>query len=821
VSTLLSGFPHDLRNCLRSLARHPGFSLVAILSLALAIGFNSAAFSFVDALLLRPFPALRQPDRLVSIFSKNQKESPLLPVSFPDYQDLKRQNRSFSGLFAYQMLYAGFLRDAESLQLYGEMVSGSFFDVLGVRSALGRTFLPADEGPDGSSVVVLSFDLWHDRLSADPSVLGTPVRIDGHLYTVIGVAQRGFSGTSAIAPAAFWVPLPLNRQDTELAALLDQRGSRLLQLVGRLRPGVEEAEAAAELKVIGSRLAQLYPEEHREQALALLPFTATAIPLSRRTEFLRAGALLSGLVILLLLMACVNVGSLMLVRTLERHREMAVRLALGGGKGQLLRQLLLESLVLTTLAFGLGLLIAVWLHQILLRYRPPYFADDSLPLRADLRILAFAALVSLLATVLFGLAPALEVFRLDLISELRGRGSSGAKRELRMVLRHGALVLQVWLCMMCLFCTGLFLRSLESSRRIDPGFDAPRLLVASFDLRAAGLEGARVGLIEAQLLESLRRLPGVEAAGLADTQVLGGWAWWRQVSRAGLGGGTAGAVLTVGSSRVSPEYFRATGIPILTGRAFTDQDGGEVARSAVVNETLAERLWPGGEAVGRFLQMDEETQPLEVVGVARVARYQHLGEPPEPFLYLPLPRQGSQQATLHLRANDPARLIAPVRNELRRMSSSLPPPQIRSGSEIVERSLWAPRAGAVLLSIFGAVAVAIAAIGVFGVAAYSVNRRRFEMGVRTALGARPANLLALVLRRGMALIGVGVVLGLLGSIVLHRWIIRLLPLAAADELYSLAAAATLFSIIGFAANLLPAVRAARVGPLVSMRADQG
>jgi macrolide transport system ATP-binding/permease protein len=812
----VNGLRQDIAFGLRLLARQPMLTSVIVLSLALGIGFNTAIFSFLDAIFLRPFPAVREPERVVALYSRDPNGAGLLPTSYPNFKDLRDWSRSFSAIASYQVIQVGLMIGNEAEQVGGEMVSANYFDVLGVKPVLGRTFLPEEDRTPGTHpVTILSYRLWTERYGGRPDILGRTVRVNNRELTIVGVAPREFTGSNVVLSPALWVPLMMYKQVFAFSDFFDQRGGRVLQIVARLWPGKELARAQAEMDTLASQLVAEYPEENEKLSFAVAPLSATAVPMDQRAVFVRAGSLLMGIVALLLLIACVNVANLLLARTLGRRREISLRASLGAGRGRILRQLLTESLLLSMLAGGVGLLLALWTRDLLWRFKPPYFADEALAFRFDPRILLFTALVSLATTLLFSTASAIEVAKPALASVLQEEGrSTGSRRSLP--LRWLTIALQVALSLICLSCAGIFLRSLRETQRVDPGFDSDRLLAVSFNLRSQGYDEARARQFQERLLAAARALPGVEAATLAENRLLGGWSWWRKVPLGEVGPGGEDGV-TAGSTIVGPEYFDTVGIPILRGRGFTPQDRDGTHPVVILNQTLADRVWPGKDPVGTWIRLDQESEPIEIVGIARDAKYRSLGEAPQPFLYLPILQRGSLRCTLHVRSARPELLLDAVRSEIRKLDAGLPVIEARPLSEVIERSLWAPRAGAVLLSVFGTVALVLSGVGIYGVTAYSVGRRRSEIGLRMALGARREQIAALILRQGMSPLVLGLAAGLAGSLAIQRWIAGLLYSGADGGRIWIPLAILILTLVGLIANLIPAARASRIDPASSLK----
>ncbi len=818
----MSGLAQDLRLALRLLVRQPWASAVIVLTLALGIGFGAAIFSFLDLVFFHPVPAVRDPQGVVSVFDKDPGSGELLPLSFPNYKDLRDRNRSFSQLAAFQVTQVGTAANGRGEQVWAEMVTANYFGALGVKPILGRTFLPEeDRQPGAHPVAVVSFDYWRQRLGGRRDVLGKALHVNGAPFTVVGVAPPGFHGSYVVLSSAVWVPMMMYRQVFAFSDFFDDRGSRVVQVFGRLRPGVEVGAARAEMKAISAHLAREYPNDDRNMQLDPVPYVESTLPMDRRSVFVRTGGLLTGTVALLLAIACINVGNLQLTRTLARQKEVAVRLSMGASRGRLARQLLVESVLLAALAGAAGLLVALWCQRLLWQLRPPYVVEGAIALGLNGTLLTCLLALDLVAVVLFGAVSLLQTLRLDFFSTLRESGGGSGAVGSRLLLRKLIVGVQVALGLVCLACAGIFLASLKNAERIDPGFDAGRLLSVGVDLRIQGYDEARGRSFQRALIERARGLPGVQSAALAENRPLSGWSWWRRVpvESSGVRSRSAQPAILAGSHLVGPGYFKTVGIPIVQGREFGEADRDGSHPVIVVNETLARRAWPGRSPLGIAVRLDEETTPAEVVGVARDIKYRSLGEEPQPFLYLPLLQRPSLRAALLVRAAHPESLVGPVEGEIRRLDRELPILEAAPISQILARSLWAPQAGARVLSLFGAAALLLAALGVYGVTSYAIQQRRGEIALRMALGATPAGVVRLVFTQGMAVVALGILAGLVLSYLTDRWIRSLLYVGGSGELLALAFAALVLAAIGSLANLLPARRAIRGEPSSLIRLE--
>ena len=811
----MNSFWQSLRFAGRSLTREPLLAITVILSLALGIGINSAVYSLLNMVLLRPLPAVQAPDRIAAVFSLTGKSPTYLPVSYLNYKDFRERNRVFSDLAAYQTVKAGLAGQGDAQQVTGEMVSGNFFRVLGVRPSLGRGLLPEDDTAAGAHpVAVLSYGLWQDRFGSDTKILGRAVLLNKHPFTVVGVGPRGFKGMTSFQAADFWVPLAMYRSVYTFPDLFEKRSGQVLLLLGRLKPGMGFQQAASGLKAIAANLAAEYPEDNKDQTTVLFPLTQAAVNPNLRATFSRAGTILMAIVAVLLLIACLNVANMLLVRALARGKETAIRLSLGASRARLAGQLLAESMLLAVLGGGASLLAARWTRDVLWKFRPPFFDEGALQPALDPQVLLFTLALSVLTGLFFGLVPLLQSRKPDLarvLRENRDLAAGGAKGSLGSFF----VALEVAFCALCLASAGLFLENLYQAQKIDPGFDTQRVLMASVDLGFAGYDEPTGRQTERRVIERVRALPGVESAALGENRLLGGFRLWRKIVQNGKAQDDKDPL--VGSSIVGTDYFRTVGIPLVRGRAFDDRDRQGAPQAVVVNEALARQFWPSEDALGKRFRLDDETSPVEVVGVARNSKYRSLGEAPSPFLYLPLEQRYSARATLYVRsAGRPEGLLPTVRREVQALDPVLPWTGIQAASEAVAQSLWLPKVSALLLSTFSLLALVLAAVGVYGVTSYSVRRRRYEIGIRMALGAKRPRVVLLVLRKGVALLSVGLCVGLLAAIFISRWVTTLLYGEASPGLVFLGVALVL-ALVGLAANLVPAYNAARFDPAVVLR----
>jgi predicted permease len=813
----------DLRYGARVLLKKPGFTLAAVLSLALGIGANTAIFTLVNALLLKPLP-VAEPARLVSVFGTDEKNRGqflnYMGLSYPNFKDYRDENQVFDGLLAHQQIALNLATSQEPQQVTGEIVSGNYFDVLGVKAAAGRTFLPEeDRTPGAHPVAVLSHSLWQTRFGGDRTLVGKTVRLNNQSFTVVGIAPENFRGTNLLAPADLWVPLMMHEQvfTGVFREYFNDRRALLMNATARLKPGVTIEQAESAMKNLAANLEQQHPRDNEKRSITLVPLSLSAINPNFRQVFVRSGALLMTIVGLVLLIACANVANLLLVRAAGRRKEIAVRLALGAGRGRLIRQLLTESLLLALLGGLGGLIIAAWGRSALWSFRPPFLEDTAIDTGLSGEVLGFTLLLTLLTGVLFGLAPALRATRVALVTELKDK-STQANRDARLFsLRNALVVVQVALSLVALIGAGLFLRSLRSAQQINPGFETQKMGVLSFNVGTLGYTEAQGHEFYRRVQERVAAVPGVESAAVASNPPFGG-GFQRSVTPEGeaLPAGSRGILTTVNS--VGLKFFETLNIPLLGGRQFSDVDREGVTQVAIINEAAAKRFWPGQDVIGKRFRFYGDDFLHEIVGLARNTAVFNIGEDPVPQIFLPLRQHYAPAVTLFVRAQgDPAAALGTVRRELQNLDTNLPLVGVLTLTEIVERGLWAPRMGAALLGVFGALALLLAAIGLYGVLAYSVSQRTQEIGLRMALGAGRSNILALVIRQGMTLVATGVVLGIGAGLLATRLVANLLYNVGAADPVTFVAMPLLLLFVAMLACYLPARRAMKVDPMIALR----
>jgi macrolide transport system ATP-binding/permease protein len=811
----------DLRQGFRVLARNPGFASVAVLSLALGIGVNTAIFSAVEALFLRSVP-VEDPSRLVSVLTLDQRNPGYMNQSYPNYKDYRDVNQVFSGLALYTSMPLSLNQGGEPQRILGQIVSGNYFDVLGVRPVVGRGFLPEeDRAPGEHAVAVISYGLWTRKYNSDAAIVGRTIHLNGRQFTIVGVAPKGFRGINLMVAAEVWVPMMMYDQVFPMARAFNSRRALLFVCIGRLKNGITRGQAEAGMKTVAAQLEQTYRSDNEGRTVMLLPLAEATIHPRVRGEFLRAGQLLSAVVALVLVIACINVGNLLLARAGTRRKEIAIRLSLGSGRGRIIHQLVTESVLLALLGGMVSTIFAWWGTALLWSLRPPFLGSDEVRPALNVRVLLFTATLSILTGVLFGLVPALQASRPDLVTELKERTSQFLGTRKRASVRRLLVTGQLALSLVALIGAGLFIRSLQNAERVDPGFETGHLLVLCYDVVTNAYTEARGREFHGRVLERVRALPVVESASLAANYPFGP-AIARTIFIEGqeTSSGAKGTLVLL--NHVEPEYFQTVGIPLTQGRSFTPLDDKNGPRVAIINQIMANHFWPSKEgstaAIGKRFRFFGENEPWQVVGIARDANYLTLGEKPRASMYVPLAQLYSSSATLHVRtAGDPATVLNTIRREVQMLDANLLLRLVQTMPEIINESLWAPRTGARLLSGFGLLALTLAVVGIYGVISYSVSQRAREIGIRMALGATPWKILREVLGEGAGLVGAGLAAGLgCALLVMHLLASFLLDVSTFDPL-TFVAVSLLLGAVALAACYLPARRATTVHPATALR----
>jgi len=816
---------HDLRYALRMLERNPGFALVAIISMALGIGSNTAIFSLADYVLL-PRLAVTDPSAIMVVQSQFRGESignifQYSGLSNPDFEDFQKKSNSFAGLTASQYLQFGFAPDqaAQPQMKFGALVSGNFFDVLGVRPDLGRNFRPdEDKVPGRDAVVVLSHVLWETEFASDPGVVGRSIFLNSLPFTVVGVAQESFTGPNAWMRADLYVPLAMQPALAGGSGQneLETRGLRVLTVMGRLKPGIRFGQATTETRVIGQQLAQAYPKTNRTCSLVVMTYRQSTKIAPAVTLFL----FLSGLAGVVLLIACANVMNLMLSRASARAREIAVRLAMGAGRARLIRQLLTESLVISILGGALGLLLAQASANRFSQIRIPIDVPLMIDVKLDPQVLLFALLISVASAVLFGLAPALQSTRANLVPALKAGGAAPGKRG-RFLGRNALVMAQVAGSLLLLVVATQAYRGAGNLLSSPAGFRTDHILMASFNPTLARDSTEQANEFYRRLQERARTLPGVKSAALAQAMPIVPASPAIRVIPEGAQLPTGTEAVSVFSNTVSDGYFRTLGVPLVEGREFAVTDRADSAPVVIVNELFAHKYYPNQDAIGKRLRLNSAEGPFaEIVGVAKQGKYFFPIEPPMEYLYLPLAQNPTAAMTLMLETEGPsAGLAGPLRDLVRSLDSRQPIYGVRTMEEFFDvRAHKTLGLFVEAMAGLGVLGLVLALVGLYGLMTYSVSLRQREIGIRMAVGADPAAVVGMVLKQGMILAGSGVVIGLALSLAAAKPIAALaeghgfnLPLVALVTIALLAMAAL--------GAYIPARRASRVDPNTVLRQE--
>ena len=811
----------DIRYGVRMLSKNPGVFLVAVITLALGIGANTAIFSGVSAFLMRPLsvPNARGLVRPVELAEDGINDE----MSYPDFLDYRNQSTSFVGLAAEDMVQAAIDADNQNDVIWGQVVSANYFDLLEVKPIMGRAFLPDEDKTIGANhVVVLSHSYWTRRLGSDPNIVGKTVQLNNKAYEVIGVAPDYFVGTKFALALDFWTPISMADELRRSNGLLTDRGSHWMNVIGRLKPGVSMDQASAEMSTIASRLNQAYPDDRVRSTQSAVYTEIDGRWADMGKVFKSGGAIAMAIVGLILLIACANVANLMLARAAARRKEIGIRLALGASRARLVRQLLTESVLLSLVGGGLGLLLALWVTKLMEGFVPileyniisNFFAVDS-------RALIFTLAISLGTGLVFGLAPAWHSSNPDVVPVLKGDPENARRGKFRAFgLRNVLVVAQVALSLVVLVSGGLFIKSFRKAQTMDPGFDNANGLIASLSPTLIGYEEEQSRNFYKQVLERVSHVPGVEAASFTRTLPLGDSSNSNgPILKEGeiLARGTAGRVIM--TTVISSGYFKTMQIPILEGRDFDDRDQPKTQRVVIVNKKMAEMLWPNESAVGkRILIGSDSKDPWEVVGVVKTGKYRNLAEDPKPFFYYAMNQRRLGTMALVTRANvDPRSLAGAIRSEIQAIDRRVPIFAFKTMEQHKTYALWAPNMAASFSLAFGMLAILLSAVGLYSVMAYVVSQRTREVGIRMALGANRADVMKMITRQGMRLAAIGVGVGFLLALALVRVLSSVLIGITGYDVTTFVVVPVLLTVVALIACYLPARRATKVDPLVALR----
>lgn len=807
----------DLRFAFRSLSKSPGFLAVALLSLGLGIGANTAIFTIVKAVFLQPV-SFYEPHRLVTLSTVDEQVPGMLPTAYLNLLDIRERATAFDGFAIYIPVMLNVASGANPSRLHAsEAATGNYFEVLGVKPALGRVFQESDDRVEGNApLAVLSHGYWTTEFGADPAVIGRAISVNRQNFTVIGVMPFGFKGISSLTEPAMWVPMSMARLLMERPEAIRERRALYFSAVARLKPGLTPAQAQASLVPIAAQLAAEH-EINRGRTLKLRTVPETLASSPNRLLVENATRILMTVVGFVLLISCANVAALLLVRARTRTREFAVRLAVGAGAWRIIRQMITESMALSLAGGLLGLLFARWGRDLLWHFRPPWLsANVYLDVSLDGKVLAFTLLVSMLTGLLFGLAPALAACRRNLAVELKERGVSGFREHRILGLRSMLVMGQCALSVVALVGAGLFIESLNRLQDIDPGFETERLLVMRLNTASAGYTKQQSMQFYERLLDRLQSIGMVKSVSLSNLGPLRAGGYLRATHPDGSGVSPRGVQVLTNS--VAPRYFETASIRLLEGREFTPVDREQSPPVVIVNSAVARRFWPGVSPIGKTLRFTGDTVPRTVVGLAADTKFFSLSEAVRPCIYLPLWQEFLPDVSLLLHTEgDPHMLLGSVRDAVLGMERNLPLGAGSAVRDLMERSLWAQRLIAGMLGVFGFLALVLAAVGVYGLSSYAVSQRTSEIGIRMALGASSRDVLRGIIANGMILVIPGVVLGVAAALASSRVAANLLFGIKATHVPAYLSAAFLLTLVALVACLIPARRAARVDPMLALR----
>jgi len=805
----------DIRYGFRMLTKNPGFTAIAVLTLALGIGGNATVFSWIRAALLNPLPGVSDPDRIVAAETV-MPDGEYHTSSYPDYRDYRDRTRVFSGLIGCELVSVEMsLRDEEPAErVWGLLTTENYFDVLAVHAAMGRTFhSQPNQGLNSDPYIVLSEGLWARRFGSDPNVVGRTVHLNSHPFTVIGIAPREFRGTIVGVSAEYWVPMMMQPQVLP-GESLEERWPTFVHILGRLKPGVTIPQAQAELSTLAADFQEEFPQAEKGVKIYVAPVWKVHYGVQ---DFLRS--VLGFLMIVaafVLLIACVNVANLLLARATSREKEIAIRGALGAGRGRLIRQLLVESLLLAAAGGAGGILLAAWGAKLLIAFLPPLHLPIGLPVGVDYSVLAFTLLLSMATGILFGLVPAWRGSQIDLNQSLkesgRASGSSAGSHRLRDLL----VVSEIVLATVLLVGAGLLVHSLHNEEAKGPGFNPNQVTLAAFDLRSNGYSREEAALYFDRLLERVRAVPGVESASHETFAPL--WFTGRRYSSVEIEGYTPrpGEDMGIDLNVVGPAYFRTMQIPLVAGRDFEEHDRADAPAVVIINHTMARRFWPGQDATGHRLRV--RGLWCTVAGVARDIKYHRMNEEAQSFLYLPALQDAQTDTNLIVRSTMPtSAVVSAVRAAAQSLDSKVQPLETDDLNGLLHAALFADRTATTVASVLGILGVFLAALGIYGVLSYSVSQRVREIGIRMALGAQRGDVLQLVVGHGLRLALLGAGVGAVAALATTRWMRSLLFGVSPTDPVTFACVVAVVTAVALLAAYIPARRALQVDPMVALR----
>ena len=807
----------DLKYALRGIAQHRGFALIAVLSLALGIGANTTIFTLLNGILYRSLP-VEDPSTLVAVYTVDPKNPGYLPISYLNYKDYSSRNWVFSNLALYSPITVNLTGMGDPRPLMAHIVSGNYFQTLGVKPIIGRGFLPEEDiTPNAIAVTVISYGLWTRLFASDPHVTSRTLTISGRAFAIVGVAPPDFHGINELYGADLWAPIAMYPQIYPSPNWIRLRRAAVFSVVGRLKPDIGMPQAQGAMESVAAQLSQEYPRDNAGRSVKLSPIAEAALNPKDRANYSHTGSIMLVISGIVLLIACANVANLLLARGAGRAKEITVRLAIGASRVQLMRQFLVESVLLSLLGGVVGLLAAEWARSLLWPIRPPAFKWASFRFDLDGHVFAYTFAVALLTGIVFGLVPAFNATRADLASGLKERAGSALPGHGQWRPRAMLVIVQLAFSLVALIGAGLFLRSVEAAMQIDPGFDAAHLGVITFNVADQGYNEARGREFQRLVLERAAAVPGVEAVSMAkDLPFTAGGS--RTVLLEGQDNTSMGVGRSTLTSVTYPGYFQTLRIPILSGRDFSVSDAPGSPRVAIVNEAAARHFWPGQEAVGKIIQFAGENLPVQIVGVARNADYHAPGEDRQAMVYLSMRQYYFSYAALYVRAANPAAALTAVRNNIRSIDLNLllDPETV---STTMSKTVWAQSLSATMLSVFGGLALLLSSIGIYGVMSYTVHQRVREIGVRMALGAEAGSVQLMLLKEGARLVAVGVAVGIAVGLVMSRMLQSMLVGVTAHDVRTFVTAPCILAVVAIAACWLPARRATRIDPAKALRTE--
>jgi len=829
----------DVRFALRWLRKSPGFTVVAVVSLAIGIGFNTALFTIVDALLFKPL-AVSRPNELVDVFTSasSTRGGQYSTSSYPDYLDFRTRNDVFTDIVGYSPMFGALAIDSGSRLAMGEITTGNYFQVLGVPAVVGRTLLPSDDVSGAERVAVVSHRYWQRELGSTPDLTGRVLRLRGTPFTIVGVVPASFTGMVPVLSPEIWIPVsasldvePVGMHDVTPSpsgtSRVERRGDRWMFMRGRLKPGRTAGQALANLSAIASQLSTEYPATDKDRVVSVRPTSDVHFHPAADPQIMPIAAGMMLVVGLVLLIACLNVASMLLARASGRHREIGVRLAIGAGRGRLIRQLVTETLVLAVLGAAAGMLLAWWMTTLVGGISLPSPIPIAFHLKIDSRVLAFTITATVIAALTAGLAPALLASKPDVVAELRGEQKLAIAAGRRWTLGDLLVSGQMAITAVLLVVAALLTRSVIAAQRANLGFPVEHIALVSIDASQLRYPKEKVEQFYSEVTTRIRGIAGVEAVGLATRPPFSvnfnRWEIWIPGLHQP---GQRGSVVEV--TNVSPDYFKALAVPIVSGRPFTDDDRPDTPKVAIVNETMARKFWPNQEAIGKTFHTRSLDGPtITIVGVSADHKVTGVGEGPTPFLQMARSQQPNPYSALIARTRgDASALLRDMRREIHAVEPTLAFVENQTMEDEVGMTLFPMRASAWLVSGISLVAMLLAAVGLYGVIAYSVARRTREIGIRMALGASASTVIGSVMRQGFLIAALGLVVGVGLTVIglfaaasfYPQFVSSFYGIRLTDPASWLIAAAVLLAASAVA-NLVPAWRAARVHPSDALRTE--